>query len=226
MVLAVSNRLRGLAAGGLPMTRSLRINNLLLHLREWNSRRRKGGAVVTVPDHPVVHTTVLAGDLSADRGARAFETAAGLAGGAPVQVLGFNFDGPGVVAPDRGFLVTGLAGCRFPEFFPTLTSALLKIAGERLVVLTPDLPGLGLGLLANFHFQKPLRYSGSVEAAGPADWDDPDLLDANSRAWRGILGGWAGEVPQEDGAPAGVLPAARQFAEAFAGFHRKNRGRP
>jgi hypothetical protein len=173
-----------------------------------------------------VHTTVLAGDLSADRGARAFEAAAGLAGGAPVQVLGFNFEGSGVVAPDEGFLVTGLAGCWFPEFFGVLTSALLKIAGERLVVLTPDLLGLGLGLLANFHFGVPLLYSGSAEAAGTADWGHPDLFDANSRAWRRILAGWLDEIPREEGAPVGVLPAARQFAGAFAGFYRKNRSRP
>jgi len=182
--------------------------------------------VVTVPDRPVVHTTVLAGDLSTDRGARAFGAAAGLAGGAPVQVLGFNFEGPGVVAPHEGFLVTELAGCRFPEFFGVLTSALLKIAGKSLVAITPDLSGVGLGLLANFHFGTPLRYSGGAEADGPADWGHPDLFDANSRAWRRILAGWLDEIPQEDGAPVGVLPAARQFADAFAGFYQKNRSRP
>jgi hypothetical protein len=201
-----------------------RVNDVLLYLKEFWSRRRWRDPVVSAPAaRRDVQVTVLAGDLSTVRPEQLPDIAAGRA-----EVLGFRFSGSG--ASLRGpFEAIELEGCGFPRFHEVLASALTKIAGSRLLVVSPDLPGLGLGLLHNYHFGKQLALvAGDAigEADTDPDWNNPEFLDPAGEAWRRCLAVFAGQVPRESGTNIAVLPAARRFAELFAGFYLKTRSGP
>jgi len=206
----------------IPMTRFRRINDLLLILRKWKARRKPTGPVVFAPSRaPVVDTTVLVGDISGEKGNQLQLGITKAVGLGSVQALGFQFsDSEG---PESSIKAEILPGGRFPEFSRSFTEALKRIAGTRLLVSTPDLPGLGLGLLANYHFGKPLMYAGGGEApprSGGPDWANPAFLDPMSAAWGSLMAPFASEMPRKAEA-ARILPAAERFARMFAEFHNR-----
>jgi hypothetical protein len=201
-----------------------RINDVLLSLRNLRDRwkRRKIAAPHSAPKRDV-ELTVLAGDMGAIDGDRLREISA-VAGS--VQLLGFRF-GQGVDFPREAFEVSEIEGCLFPEFHGVLAGALARIAGLRLVVLTPDLPGLGLGLLHNFHFGTPLYLSAGVAGVMPVvDWNEPGFLDPAGDSWKSYLAGFVDQVPRRQAPGQGerrVLPAAGRFADGFAEFYLRTR---
>jgi hypothetical protein len=207
------------------MTRSRRINDIFLILREWKTRRReREGGPVASGNSLDVDVTALVGDVSGRRWGHLSPRLASAVGTDSMQALGFQFGDP-VESVDASE-VEIFSGSRFPGFCKELSSALTKIAGSRLVVLTPDLPGLGLGLLANYHFGHPLVFIGEVgtiPSEGNPDWGDPAFLDPVSEAWKGFLAPYAAEVPLEK-VVEGVLPVAERFAGEFAEFYKRIRG--
>jgi hypothetical protein len=171
-------------SSGLPLTSSKGVNNLFLRLREWRSKLRSHGAPeILIKPAPEKEVVILAGLLDDEGRARAFRRARRLGGAARVQILGFGPREP------------GLNVCEFPGFHQVLARALIRIRGRRLVVLTGDLLGLGLGLLANYHFGLPL------------EWADGD----------------AGQ--DFTGSQPGVLEPAREFAAWYADFYQRTRSK-
>jgi hypothetical protein len=198
-----------------------RVNDVLLFLREfWSRRRQKRPVAPTLGRRRDVQVTVLTSDISAVQPAQL----SGIAYG-DLEVLGFRFAGAGAV-PQLPGEVTELDGCAFPGFHDALVSALTRISGARILALTPDLPGLGLGLLHNYHFGTPLVLSaGDAGGGSDADWSNPDFLDPAGEAWRRYLAAFVDQVPREAGASVGILPAARRFAQGFSGFYQETRSR-
>jgi hypothetical protein len=198
--------LKSLLSGGLPLTSSRGVNNLFLRLREWRSKLRGPGAPeLSIRPAPEKEVVILAGRLDEQGRARAFRRARRLGGAARVQILGF------------GPTESGLNLCDFPGFHQVLARALVRIRGRRLEALTADLPGLGLGLLANYHFGLPLDWSGAGGGAGAAG---EDFTDPTSAAWIKLLGEMAAGV---SGKEPGVLEPARKFAAWYADFYHRTR---
>lgn len=221
---------RILPPGGF-LTPSRKVNDILLVVRNWRVGFRWGEPIVQVPMVEAVDVTVLVGDHFG--AGDVLQAAVGLAGMQSAQVLGFRFGGEAELPPGA-VRVDELAGCGFPEFFGVLAGALTRVAGRSLVAVDGGLLGLGLGLLCNYHFGRPLYTAGRAGAEQEQvvlDWGDRTYLDPNSKAWSGVLTRFRERVPAvpEGGVPldgaVAVLPAAREFAELFAAFYEHERGR-
>jgi hypothetical protein len=226
---------KGLVSFELPMTRWMWLNDILLVFRGWRSslegviRTRKPVAGPCVG----ARVKVLAGVFSDDGMTRADGIARSLAGEGEVLVVGFSFNGWVGRRAGGAYRVTDLAGGSFPGFHSVLTSALTCLTGGRLVVLTTDLPGLGLALLASYHFDLPVTFIGDGTGEGvgslDADFGDPEYLDPTSGVWTRLIAGCLKELAESEaerwrrGEAVSLLPAARRFAELFAAFHARTR---
>ncbi len=207
------------------MTPSRKFNDVLLIFRRWRERGRRSDSPLKIPRRTRARVVLLAGDLDEN------PQAADMSGfrGPDARVVGFRFGTRAGAGADAR--ATEFAGCSFPGFHAVLASVLTRVSGESFLALTPGLPGLGLGLLFNFHFGTPLYLKGGGAAAGgEPDWGDPEYLDPRSAAWSKLLARIADRVPRLEAAvpppgPPKVLPAAREFAGMFAGFY-KSTGKP
>lgn len=117
------------------------------------------------------------------------------------------------------------AGDTFPGYFKVLSSALTCSPGEKYEVRSADLPGLGLGLLYNFHYGTRLSVS-NLDLAPAIDLKEVDFcdekwMDPGGEAWKGLLAAVVKEAPLPADGKLEVLPAARRFAGLFAKFYQQ-----
>lgn len=142
--------------------------------------------------------TILSWDICRNHFSKAYNLAEALhrSGEYEVQLIGFRFfDEPifepyvGVEAP---FETLYFEGKTLPDFEPCFARALMAVKGDVVYCVKPRFPSLGLGLLANYHFGKPVVMEANdsevhVHKAGTGAEDqplDPDTADPADAAWR------------------------------------------
>ena len=123
-----------------------------------NSYHAAGPTLVTREPRPSV--SVLSWDICRNHFSKAYNLAEALSQDREVELVGFRFFGDEVFPPYAGespsFEVKYFRGGDFPTFHRELARALASIRGDVVYAVKPRLPSLGLALLANFHFGKPV----------------------------------------------------------------------
>jgi glycosyltransferase involved in cell wall biosynthesis len=161
--------------------------------------------------------TILSWDICRNHFSKAYNLAEALhrSGEYTVQLIGFRFfDEPifepyvGVEAP---FETLYIDGANLPDFEQAFARALMAIKGDLVYCVKPRFPSLGLGLLANYHFGKPVVMESNdsevhVHKAGQGAEDQPlDPATANpadpawanpySLEWSRMMDGFARDLP-------------------------------
>lgn len=159
--------------------------------------------------------TVLSWDICRNHFSKAFAVAEAFSAEYRVQLIGFRFFPEGEFIPLRNeqaaFECLFFDGSDFPEFSKTMAAALAKIDGDVIYVVKPRLPSLGLALLANYHYGKPIVLEANdLEtvvsnpkasdqhrrlALNEADPRSERLLCPYGDDWSALMDGLAAEMP-------------------------------
>lgn len=163
--------------------------------------------------HPSL--TVLSWDVCRNHFSKAYNLAESLAGSTDVQLLGFRFFDEPIFPPyvdaTPTFETEYMRGGDFPGWSRTLAKAVARARGDVLYAVKPRLPSLGVALLANFHFGKPIVLETndleSVVTSPSADQEaqtidladvdpgDRQLLNPYGDLWTAIMEGLAARIP-------------------------------
>ncbi len=106
--------------------------------------------------------TIVSWDICRNHFSKAYNLAESLArsGQYDVQLVGFRFFETRIFEPYQdekpSFETVYIDACEFPDFEQAFTKALISITGDVVYCVKPRLPSLGLGLMANYHFGKPV----------------------------------------------------------------------
>jgi glycosyltransferase involved in cell wall biosynthesis len=159
--------------------------------------------------------TVLSWDICRNHFSKAYNIAECLSKTYQVQLIGFRFFEERLFPPYRSekppFETLYFDGCQFPDLNSAYAKALSSISGDVVYCVKPRLTSLGVGLLANYHFGKPLilenndletvvtnpekdRTIGQADVSR-IDFSDRELLNPYSVAWSRILETIAKKVP-------------------------------
>jgi len=161
--------------------------------------------------------TILSWDICRNHFSKAYNLAEALhrSGEYEVQLIGFRFFEEPIFEPYEGveapFETCYFEGKTLPEFEQNFARALMAIKGELVYCVKPRFPSLGLGLLANYHFAKPVVMEANdsevhVHKAGTGVEDQPlDPATANpedaawlnpySLEWSRMMDGFATGLP-------------------------------
>jgi glycosyltransferase involved in cell wall biosynthesis len=166
-----------------------------------------------VGDVPSV--SILSWDISRNHFSKAYNIAEAMSEHAQVQLLGFQFFDepifPPYAAANPQFQTLYFPGGQFPDWSPRFARAIANASGDVLYAVKPRLPSLGVALLANYHFGKPIvveindlesvvtspRPGDEPRSVRLADVDpgDPELLNPYGALWTSIMEGLASEIP-------------------------------
>lgn len=168
-------------------------------------------------DQPRPRLTVLSWDICRNHFSKAYNLAEAVAADDParVQLMGFRFFDEAIFPPYATarpmFATRYVDGTSFPALDDALARAVAAVRGDVVYAVKPRLPSLGVGLLANYHFGRPLvlelndlesvvttpRAGQRPAALELADVDpaDPGLLDPYGELWTQIMEGLASRVP-------------------------------
>lgn len=164
---------------------------------------------------PRPSVSVLSWDICRNHFSKAYNIAEALAQDREVELVGFRFFEDEIFPPYSGetpaFETRYLPGGGFPDFHRELARALASLRGDVIYAVKPRLPSLGLALLANFHFGKPivleindLESAAAAPSAGATkprlsldgfDPTDARLLDPAHETWTRLLEGLAPDLP-------------------------------
>jgi glycosyltransferase involved in cell wall biosynthesis len=181
--------------------------------RSQQERHAQGLTIVCREPRPSV--SILSWDVCRNHFSKAYNLAEAWSRDRDVELIGFRFFEDEIFPPYAGvvppFRTRYFSGGDFPGFRHEMARALASIQGDVVYAVKPRLPSLGLALLANYQFGKPvvleindLESAVANPGAGPASpllslddlaTDDPRLLVPYDDIWSRVLEGAAAELP-------------------------------
>jgi glycosyltransferase involved in cell wall biosynthesis len=159
--------------------------------------------------------SILSWDICRNHFSKAYNLAEAMADRTQVELAGFRFFDEPIFPPyaeaTPAFRTTFRAGRSFPAWTGELSQTVATLRGDVLYAVKPRLPSLGVALLANYHFGKPIvleandlesvvtspKAGQQAEAVRLAEVNpaDPELLNPYGSLWTAIMEGLAGEIP-------------------------------
>ncbi len=159
--------------------------------------------------------TVLSWDVSRNHFSKAYNLCEAVAAERKIELAGFRFFEDPIFPPYAGaqpaFPMKVYPGGSFPGWLGEMKRALHELDGDVIYAVKPRLPSLGLALLANHRFRKPIVLEiNDLESAAAApqrgepplridprqvDPSDPALRNPHDRLWSLLLETLAADVP-------------------------------
>ena len=181
---------------------------------ENQHRRYQDGLTIAVKT-PRPSVSVLSWDICRNHFSKAYNLAEAWSHDRDVELVGFRFFEDAVFPPyaneTPSFETKYFSGEDFPTFRREFTRALASLRGDIIYAVKPRLPSLGLALLANYHFGKPVVLeindlesvvadptTGTVEP--PLDFgeirpNDQRLLNPFDQVWSRLFESLAVDLP-------------------------------
>lgn len=183
-------------------------------ISDRQERFHTGGPTVLLST-PRPSVSVISWDICRNHLSKAYNLAEALSQDRDVELVGFRFFEEEIFPPyaheTPSFETKYFTGRDFPSFHHDLARALAAIRGDVVYAVKPRLPSLGLALLANFHFGKPVVLEiNDLESEvsnprpgeeGPSislartEIGDRRLLVPHHELWSRLLEGLAPELP-------------------------------
>jgi glycosyltransferase involved in cell wall biosynthesis/uncharacterized protein YhbP (UPF0306 family) len=159
--------------------------------------------------------TIVSWDVCRNHFSKAYNIAESLSSSYSVQLLGFRFFEEEIFPPYKNevpnFELTIIEGKNFPDFYEMVSKALTQINGDIIYAVKPRMSSLGIALLANYHFGKPVILEhNDLESVvsnpgreklqknfdlSKVNFEDKELEIPYSSLWSNIMEEFAHKVP-------------------------------